>query len=154
MRSGNEVPQTGGCQCGAIRYEIREAPHLVYTCHCTECQRLTGSAFSMALVVAGAAFQLAGTQPRPLQRKADSGPTVTRWVCPDCGTWIWSGPKPDRQTETQFASAPALLDDASWLRPTVHFWTRSAHPWVVLPESDRRFETQPEDLAWMRAGSA
>ena len=90
------LPQTGGCQCGAIRYEIREAPDLVYTCHCTECQRLTGSAFAMALVVAGAAFQLAGTpQPRPLQRKADSGRTVTRWVCPDCGTWIWSGSKSD-----------------------------------------------------------
>ena len=35
-------PQTGGCQCGAIRYEVNEVPQLVYTCHCTECQRLTG----------------------------------------------------------------------------------------------------------------
>jgi hypothetical protein len=66
-------PQTGGCQCGAIRYEVSEVPQLVYTCHCTECQRLTGSAFSMALVVAGTAFHFAGTQPRSLQRKADSG---------------------------------------------------------------------------------
>ena len=63
MRSGNEVPQTGGCQCGAIRYEIREAPHLVYTCHCTECQRLTGSAFSMALAVSAGVFHFAGTEP-------------------------------------------------------------------------------------------
>jgi hypothetical protein len=98
-----KFPQTGGCQCGAIRYEIREALHLVYTCHCTECQRLTGSAFSMALVVAGTAFQLAGTHPRPLQRKADSGRTVTRWVCPDCGTWIWSGSKPDPASGTRTA---------------------------------------------------
>ena len=112
MRSGNEVPQTGGCQCGAIRYEIREAPHLVYTCHCTECQRLTGSAFSMALVVAGAAFQLAGTQPRPLQRKADSGPTVTRWVCPDCSTWICSGPKPEPTTRDALRVPPAR-----WMTP-------------------------------------
>ena len=43
------------------------------------------------------------------------------------------------------------LDDTSWLRPTAHFRTRSARPWVVLPEEDQRFETQPEDLAWMRA---
>jgi hypothetical protein len=41
-----KFPQTGGCQCGAVRYEISEAPQLVYTCHCNECQRLTGSAFS------------------------------------------------------------------------------------------------------------
>jgi len=40
------LPQTGGCQCGEIRSEITEAPQLVYTCHCTDCQRITGSAFS------------------------------------------------------------------------------------------------------------
>jgi hypothetical protein len=148
------LPQTGGCQCGAIRYEIREAPDLVYTCHCTECQRLTGSAFAMALVVAGAAFQLAGTQPRPLQRKADSGRTVTRWVCPDCGTWICSGPKPEPAARDAVRVRAGTLDDTSWLRPTTHFWTRSTQPWIVFPEGDQRFETQPEDLAWMRAGSA
>jgi hypothetical protein len=145
--------QTGGCQCGAIRYQISEAPQLVYTCHCRECQRLTGSAFSMALVTNTETFSLTGAAPRPLQRTADSGRTVTRWVCPDCGTWIWSGPKPDPATPDALRVRAGTLDDTSWLRPTVHFWTRSAQPWVVLPKSDRRFETQPEDLAWMRAGS-
>jgi len=67
-----KLPQTGGCQCGAVRYEITQAPTLVYTCHYTECQRLTGSAFSMALVVAADAFHLAGAQPRPIQRTAES----------------------------------------------------------------------------------
>jgi len=52
-----KLPQTGGCLCGKIRYEISEAPRLVYTCHCTECQRLTSSAFSIALAVAGFASQ-------------------------------------------------------------------------------------------------
>jgi hypothetical protein len=51
-----KLPQTGGCQCGNIRYEITEAPRLVYTCHCTDCQRLTSSAFSMGVVVAETAF--------------------------------------------------------------------------------------------------
>ena len=49
---------TGGCQCGALRYEITEAPRMVYSCHCTDCQRLTSSAFSMAVVVAAEAFRL------------------------------------------------------------------------------------------------
>ena len=48
-----ELPQAGGCLCGKIRYEITEAPRLVYTCHCTDCQHLTSSAFSVALAVAG-----------------------------------------------------------------------------------------------------
>jgi hypothetical protein len=138
------LPLTGGCQCGALRYQIARAPRLVYTCHCTECQRLTGSAFSMALVTNTEAFSLTGASPRPIQRTADSGRTVTRWVCLNCGTWIWSGPKPDPAARDALRVQAGTLDDTSWLRPTVHFWTRSAQPWITFPEGDRRFETQPE----------
>jgi hypothetical protein len=82
-----KLPQTGGCQCGKIRYEIAEEPRMVYTCHCVDCQRLTGSAFSLGIVVADAAFRLMGIEPRGLQRTADSGRTNTRLVCPECGSW-------------------------------------------------------------------
>jgi len=58
------LPQTGGCLCGKIRYEITEAPQLVYTCHCVDCQRLTSSAFSMATVVTDGAFRLLGAEPQ------------------------------------------------------------------------------------------
>ena len=83
-----KLPQTGGCLCGKIRYEITEAPQLVYTCHCVHCQRLTSSAFSMAIVVTDGAFRIAGIEPRAIQRTADSGAVVTRWVCPECGSWV------------------------------------------------------------------
>src|SRR5882762_6066129 len=59
-RVAMKLPQTGGCQCGKIRYELTEAPQLVYTCHCTDCQRLTSSAFSLGIVVAEAGFRLSG----------------------------------------------------------------------------------------------
>ena len=68
-----KLPQTGGCLCGKIRYEITEAPQLVYTCHCVDCQRITSSAFSMAIVVTDVAFRIAGIEPRAIQRTADSG---------------------------------------------------------------------------------
>jgi hypothetical protein len=68
-----KLPQTGGCQCGALRYEITQAPQLVYTCHCTDCQRITSSAFSMALVLPAEAFQLFKGEPQEIQRTADSG---------------------------------------------------------------------------------
>ena len=87
------LPQTGGCQCGAIRYEITEEPQLVYTCHCTDCQRLTSSAFSMGVVVPERALQLTGVEPRRLQRTADSGRVNTRLVCPECGTWVCGTPR-------------------------------------------------------------
>ena len=64
---------------------MTEAPQLVYVCHCTECQRLTGSAFTMAMVIGAAAFRLSPSpqQPRLFLRTSDSGRTLSRWVCPD-----------------------------------------------------------------------
>jgi len=142
------LPQTGGCQCGALRYEITEAPQMVYACHCTDCQRLTSSAFSMAVVVAEGAFRLTRGEPRPLQRTADSGRVAIRWVCPQCGSWISGVPTPGSVIRVRAGT----LDDTSWLRPTVHFWTRSKQPWIALPEGCRSFETQPEDLTGFQSG--
>jgi hypothetical protein len=138
-----KLPQTGGCQCGTLRYEISETPQLIYTCHCTDCQRMTSSAFSMAVVVADGAFRLTRGEPRLLPRAADSGRMTTRWVCPECGSWISGAPRPGSTIRVVRAGT---LDDTSWLRPTVHFWTRSAQPWIALPEGSRSFETQPEDM--------
>ena len=132
------LPLTGGCQCGKCRYEITAAPIVVYACHCTACQNHTGSAFSMAVLVEEAAFKLAGLEPRPIRRAADSGRTVTRLVCPECGSWIANTARPDGRRVRA-----GTLDDTSWLRPTVHFWTRSKQPWVTLPEGGQIFETQP-----------
>src|SRR5579872_3787901 len=86
------LPLTGGCQCGRLRYEITEPPRLIYACHCTDCQKMTGSAFSMALVIGCGSFRLTAGEPRAVRRTADSGRAITRWVCPDCGSWLCSGP--------------------------------------------------------------
>jgi hypothetical protein len=141
-----QFPQNGGCLCGALRYEITRVPIAVYTCHCTNCQRLLGSAFSLSFIVADEAFRLLGGEPRPIQRVTDSGRTAIRWICPECATIICSGSKPGQPSPIAFRRVQAgTLDDTSWLRPTAHFWTRSAQPWVVLPADGRRFETQPAD---------
>ena len=141
-----QLPQHGGCLCGALRYRITRAPVAVYTCHCTNCQRLSGSAFSMSCIVADQAFHLSGCAPRAIQRVTDSGRTATRWLCPECATIICSGSKPGSPSPTEFRRVGAgTLDDTSWLRPTAHFWTRSAQPWVVLAADGQRFETQPAD---------
>src|SRR3954465_13605335 len=83
-----KLPQIGGCQCGAIRYEITETPQSVYTCHCTDCQRLTSSAFRTSVGIAEKALCLPGVEPHQLQRTADSGRVHPRLVCPECGTWV------------------------------------------------------------------
>ena len=88
-----KLPQTGGCQCGQVRYEITEEPQLVYTCHCLDCQRLTGTAFSLGVVVPEKGLHLTGFELRQLQRTADSGRVNTRLVCPECGSWICGMPR-------------------------------------------------------------
>ena len=133
-----KIPQTGGCQCGKIRYEITAEPQLVYTCHCTECQRLTGSAFSLGVILDETAFRLSGIEPRPLQRLADSGRTNTRSVCPECSTWVASPPR-----DGLVRVRAGTLDDRSWLRPTRHIWTRSKQPWIAFADGDQIFEAQP-----------
>ena len=138
-----KLPQTGGCQCGAIRYQITQGPQMVYSCHCSDCQAMTSSAFSMALVLPVESFRLVTGEPKAVQRTADSGRVTIWWVCPECGSWICAGPRPVSTVRNVRAGT---LDDTSWLRPTVHFWTRSKQPWIALPEGGRNFETQPEDL--------
>ena len=88
-----KLPQTGGCQCGKIRYEITEEPRSVYTCHCLDCQRLTSSAFSLGVVVPETGFRLIGIEPRQLSRTADSGRVTVRLVCPECGSWVCGMPR-------------------------------------------------------------
>ena len=137
-----KFPQTGGCQCGALRYEITEVPRMVYTCHCTDCQRLTSSAFSMAVVVAAEAYRITRGEPRSLQKTADSGRVIVRWICPQCGSWVCGAPTPGSAIRVRAGT----LDDTSWLQPTAHFWTRSKQPWIALPERDQSFASQPADL--------
>jgi hypothetical protein len=123
-----KLPQTGGCQCGKVRYEIAEEPQSVYTCHCLDCQRLTSSAFSLGIVVSENGFHLMGLEPRRLQRTADSGRVNIRLVCPECGSWV-CGPPRDGAVRVRGGT----LDDTSWLRPTRHIWTRRKQAWVKPP---------------------
>src|SRR5437762_13151038 len=104
-----KLPQTGGCQCGAIRYEITEEPQLVYTCHCTDCQRLTSGAFSLGIVVSERAFRLSGVEPRPLH--ADSGRANIRVACPHCGSWFCGMPR-----DGLHRVRAGTLDNTCWLR--------------------------------------
>src|SRR5262249_50075924 len=107
-----ELPQTGGCQCGAVRYEITQAPIIVYTCHCTDCQRMTSSAFSLGCVLPDGAFRLVQGEPKGVQRTTGSGRMSTRWVCPECGVWVCTAPSPGTTVRNVRGGT---LDDTSLL---------------------------------------
>jgi len=144
-------PQAGGCQCGAVRYEITGSPITVYACHCTECQTQSGSAFAMAAVIPGQHFRITRGSPKMFPRRTSPTKIMECWFCGDCGTRLYHVPGgadyPNRNIK------PGTLDDASWLMPATHFWTRSAQNWVVIPENAVRHETQPETLSWTAPAS-
>jgi hypothetical protein len=81
-----------------------------------------------------------GGEPQSLKGIADSGRVKIRWVCPECGCWLFSTGKPG---DGLFRVRVGTLDDTSWPRPTKHFWVRSKQPWITLPGRDQVFETQP-----------
>src|SRR5271168_2531730 len=76
-------PQGGGCQCGRVRYEISGPPSVVYTCHCTECQRQSGAAFAMAAVIPQQHFRITTGEPRMFLRRTSPVKTMECWFCAD-----------------------------------------------------------------------
>ncbi len=142
------APYTGRCLCGATRFRVNEEPLTLYACHCTDCQKRSGSAFGLSPWVSRAAIEV--TQGEAALHVSSFGDGRVRHgrVCAQCGTRLWSEP-PDRPERA--IVRPGTLDDTSWLRPVAHLWTRSAQPWFALPAGVVRYETQPEDFTELLA---
>jgi len=89
------APLTGGCSCGAIRYEIASFPQLLYTCHCSGCQTACGSAFALNMPVASTSLRIVKGEPKGWRRLSPSGVPVRSGFCADCAArllWraLWS----------------------------------------------------------------
>ena len=78
----------GRCQCGAVEYEFTGSPQTIHACHCSECQKRSGSAFGLTMVVNRKNFTITG-QVSTYVRAADSGQTNTSYFCPNCGNPIY-----------------------------------------------------------------
>jgi hypothetical protein len=141
------APYTGGCQCGAARYEISAEPVAAYVCHCTECQRQSGSAFAMAIRVPNAHFRLTRGTLKSFVRPTPSGQTIECSFCPDCGTRIYHV---SQRFRDQISVKPGTLDDARWVKPTHHLFVRSALPWVRIPDGVVAQATMDPDTRWLR----
>ena len=77
---------TGGCQCGALRYEVTGAPKQLIACHCTDCQKQSGSAFGMTMVVDEADFRMVQGEVKKFTTTTDAGRSKTGAFCPECGS--------------------------------------------------------------------
>ena len=137
------LPLVGGCPCGAIRYEITAMPLSLYACHCTDCQRRSGSAFALNMPVATNALRITRGTPKGWRAVASSGVPTTSWFCGDCGGRIYG----ERDGRPNVMTVRAgTLDDTSWLWPAAHHFMRSAQPWETVSREAQCFETMPPDM--------
>ena len=133
MRSSRD----GGCQCGEVRYRLEGEPIGLAVCHCTECQRQSGSAFGMSLVVPRDSFRLVSGELKTFTVLCDSGRKKNCAFCPSCGTRIYH-----RAIDPVLSVKPGTPDDTSWLSLGTHYWTKRKQHWLRIPEGARCF---PED---------
>ena len=126
----------GGCACGAVRYRLASEPLFTHCCHCLNCQRQTGSAFVINLLIEADRVELLAGDPRPVDVPRDDGSTQRIYRCADCQIAVFSE---YGRPEIKFVRA-GTLDDPSRVTPDVHIYTRSKVPWIALPESASAFE--------------
>lgn len=130
---------TGGCACGAIRYECSAKPLAMLNCHCRDCQRASGGGSSSVIAVPAAAFTLKQGAPRYWAVQGESGHTARRGFCPECGSPLVAG---SSRMPDIIVIKVASLDDPSWFDPMADLWISSAQPWEHL---DPRLPKFPKD---------
>ncbi len=132
----------GGCQCGAIRYELAPAEILtLICCHCRECQRQSASAFGMSIILPRSAFRLLQGTLTSWERRSDRGAVNRANFCPTCGVRLCHDGGDDSAVISVKAGS---LDDTSVLSPAAHIWTKRAQPWVRMPGDALCYEGEPE----------
>jgi len=149
------VEREGGCACGAVRYRLASDPLFVHCCHCLNCQRQTGSAFVVNVLIETDRVELLDGEPEPIAVPRSGGKKQKIWRCPTCQTAVYSQYTSPR---VRFVRA-GTLDDPASVAPDVHIFTRSKLPWVTLPDSVPAFNVyydteklwQEESLARLKA---
>ena len=135
-------PITGRCLCGGVTYSADAEPVVQAVCHCTDCQRQTGSPFSVIVGVPRAALKVeASTLASYATTGEDHGGETERSFCSACGSPVFSIAAV--MPELAFIKAGSL-DDASWLEPGVEVWTSSAQPWSPHFEHAAQMERGPQ----------
>ena len=132
---------TGKCLCGSIQYSSDAEPIFSIICHCDDCQRQTGTAFSMTVGVPKASMKINNEDKlKEFIGESASGNKVRRKFFPDCGSPIISmiAMAPD-----MYMIKAGTLDDKSWIKPTHQFWCSTKQPWLELSDELEKHDRNP-----------
>lgn len=143
------VTREGGCACGAVRYRLTSDPLFTHCCHCLNCQRQTGSAFVINLLIEADRVELPAGAPQRVDVPRDDGSKQVIFRCPICQVAVFSE---YGRPEVRFVRG-GTLDQPSGVAPDVHIYTRSKLPWITLPESTPAFEVYYDSKALWPAAS-
>ena len=135
---------TGGCACGAIRYEYAGEPAAQINCHCRDCQRASGAGFAACMLVWEESFRYLSGKPKYHTVTSERGETMHRGFCGDCGSPM--GILEPHRPKIVFLSA-ASLDDPGKYKPSMNIYTDSAHAWDILDPELERHPRMPGNIS-------
>ena len=137
-----------GCLCGQVRLRISGDPATVMQCHCTDCQKLSASSFSISMVLNRSGLEILSGDLKQWDRPADSGNITRCWFCPTCGNRIYHD---NPEAPEYIRLKPGTLDDTSVLSPQGHAWTCREQPWHQAFNELPRVEGQVDLAAAIQA---
>ncbi|KAF3896122.1 Glutathione-dependent formaldehyde-activating GFA [Trichophyton interdigitale] len=155
MSTEARYPLEGGCDCKGVRYQVKTAPLVVHCCHCTWCQRETGSAFAInAMIESDRLVLLKGeTETKFVNTPSASGKGQEIVRCTVCRVALWSH-YPSAGRLISFVRV-GTLDEPSSLPPDIHIFTSTKLKWVVFPPDVPVVETYYErEQIWSKESLA
>jgi hypothetical protein len=131
-----DVLLQGGCSCGAVRYRLASDPLFVHCCHCLNCQRQTGSAFVINVLIESDRVEAVAGELQPVEVPRDDGSVQRIFRCPTCQIAVYS----EYGLPGVLFVRAGTLDEPARVAPDVHIYTRSMVPWLTLPDSVPAYE--------------
>jgi len=136
-----KLPWTGGCRCDRVRIEVTKPPLLASACHCSGCQKMTASAYSLSIAVPADGFAVTKGEPVPGGLQGAS----RHFFCAFCKSWIFTRPE---GLDWMVNLRPSALDEHDWFVPFVELWTQEGLPWARTP-ARYSFAALPENERFM-----
>ena len=118
-----KLPVEGGCRCGQVRIKVRSPPLLTMACHCTGCQKMTSSAYSLSAAITAEGFEVIRGEPVVCGLHGAS----RHYFCPRCMSWMFTRPE---GVDWFVNVRPTMLDETAWFEPFIETWTSEKLAWV------------------------
>ena len=131
-----KLPWDGGCRCGETRLRVTKQPLMTMACHCTGCQAMSASAFSLSIALPADGLEIVSGEPVLGGLRQEH----RQYFCPSCKSWLFTRP---HGMDWLVNLRPSALDRHHWYEPFIEVWTAEKLPWAATP-ARHSFEAVPQ----------